>query len=63
MSELYDCDLRHFWLDFSPSFPPSSLRHGGGGGDLHRQGAAERHEHLQPQAQGTVAERFFFFFL
>lgn len=29
-------------------------RHGGGGCDLHRQGAAERHEHLQSSSQGTV---------
>lgn len=34
------------------SFPPLS-RHGGGGCDLHRQGAAQCHEHLQSEAQGT----------
>lgn len=44
----------------STSLPPSLLRHGGGGRDLHWQGAAERHEHLQPQAQGTVAQLFVF---
>lgn len=39
--------LRHF-------FPLCLFRHGGGGCDLHRQGAAQRHEHLQSKAQGTV---------
>lgn len=28
------------------------VRHSGGGGDLHRKGAAQCHEHLQPSAQG-----------
>lgn len=38
-------------------FEPEALclsRHRGGGCDLHRQGAAQCHEHLQSKAQGTV---------
>lgn len=41
-----------FFLFWPYSLPHS--RHSGGGCDLHRQGAAQCHEHLQPKAQGTV---------
>lgn len=38
------------WSSF---FSASVSRHSGGGCDLHRQGAAQCHEHLQSQTQGT----------
>lgn len=47
---LYYVGLRQFF--WSVSLPHS--RHSGGGCDLHRKGAAQCHEHLQPKAQGTV---------
>lgn len=52
MLSLYYIDLWQFLFLSSFSLPHS--RHSGGGCDLHRQGAAQCHEHLQPKAQGTV---------